>query len=332
MKIPGFFIVIAALFFLGVVAMSCGGDDDDDSSESSGPTDDDADDDMDDDLNDDNDDDVNDDIDDDAPPGPMSLRVMTWNILFDFPDAEYDSWPLRREPEAEVINFHGSDLFGMQEPWYWQVTDLQALCPDYDVARTPVNTDSTIFYRRDRFELIDQGNFWLSPHPERLSIGFGNFMPRFVIWVELYDNESRQQFFFFNTHFDNTNPFQENAAPLYLEKIEEIAGDAPMVTTGDFNSKPDREAYHILTEGIEPGGFALTNSFDLVEDFDIRLTPDDERQYDPSHRIDHIFIANGNWDCSYWVVDMTRYGDPLRDPSDHFAMIADIELDAPDGR
>ncbi len=324
--------LIFSVLILCAISAGCGDDDDDDSTSPEQADDDTAsDDDLDDDVNDDLDDDANDDSDDDTDtqPGPMNLRVMTFNILFDFPNAEYDAWALRREPEAEIINFHDCDLVGLQEPWYWQVTDLQALCPGYGVVRNDIDTDSTIFYREDRFELIDHGHFWLSPHPDRPSIGFGNFMPRFTIWAELYDFESGRKFFYFNTHFDNSSPFQENAAPMFLEKIVEIAGDETVVVTGDFNSKPEREAYHTLTEGVEPGGFALTNSFDLVEDFDIRNADGDEREYDPSHRIDHIFMANGDWDCSYWVVDMTRYGDPLRDPSDHFAMAADIELGAP---
>ena len=288
-------------------------------------TDDDDDTGIDDDDDDDDDDNDNDD-DDDSSPGPLALKVMTYNILFDFPNPDYDNWKIRKEHVAEIISFHDADLVGLQEPWPWQITDLHELCPGYASVAIDWNPDSAIFFNEERFELQEYDHFWLSPHPDRISIGFGNLMPRYVMWARLYDNESEKEFYFFNTHFDNTAPFQENAAPLFLDMIETITEAYPVVITGDFNSKPDREAYINLTEGNTPGGFALTNTFDLAPDFDVRLAPDDEREYDPSHRIDHIFIANGQWDCSSWIVDMMRYGDPLRDPSDHFAMAADIEL------
>ena len=300
---------------------------DDDSSTSSGQANDDDDDDDDDSTDDDNDSSDDDDDDDDStPPGPLALKVMTFNILFDFPNPEYDNWSIRKEHVAEIIKFHHADLVGLQEPWPWQMTDLHELCPGYGEISVSIDPDSAFLYKEDRFDLLDHGHFWLSPHPERPSIGFGNFMPRYATWAKLFDNESEKEFYFFNTHFDNTSPFQESAAPMFLDMIEEISDGYPVVVTGDFNSKPDTDAYAILTEGNSPGGFALTNTFDLAPDFDVRLAPGDNREYDPIHRIDHIFVALGDWDCSYWVVDMTRYGDPLQDPSDHFAMAADIAL------
>ena len=321
---PFLLILVMALFFM----LSCGnGDDDDNDADAADDDDDDNDDDdNDDDDNDDANDDDNDDDDDTAPPGPLALTVMTYNILFDFPNPEYDNWGIRKEQIAEIINFHAPDLVGLQEPLPWQTMALHDLCPGYAEVSIPLDPDAALFYKEDRFTLLDQGHFWLSPHPERPSIGFGNFMPRYVTWAALHDNESEQEFYFFNTHFDNTSPFQETAAPMFLDMVEEIIGSSPVVITGDFNSKPDTEAYAILTSGNSPGDFALTNSFDLAPDFDVRLAPGDEREYDPDHRIDHIFVASGDWDCSYWVVDMTRYGDPWRDPSDHLAMSADITL------
>ncbi len=330
MKAGRFFLIL--VLFLCVFVSACSSDDDDDDNDADDDDNNDAVDDDDDDDDDDNDDDNNDDDDDDddndtTPSGPLSLSVVTYNVLFDFPNPDYDSWRIRKEHVSDIINAHEPDLVGFQEPLVWQMTDLRELCPGYVEHSLDVHTDSALFFREDRFELLDKGHFWHSPWPNvPFSIGFGNFLPRNVLWVKLYDKQSGVEFFFFDTHFDNTAPFQENAAPQFLDLMEEIIAGSPVVVTGDFNSKPDREAYRILTEGNTPGGFALTNTFDLAPGYDVRLAPGDEREYDPDHRIDHIFVAEGDWDSSYWVVDMTRYGDPWRDPSDHFAMATDIEL------
>jgi len=331
---------LALCMLLVSFIFACGSDDDDDDDNDDIVDDDVVDDDAtpddddtvdDDDVTPDDDDSIDDDSvddDDDTPGGPLNLTVMTYNVLFAFPDPEYDSWRVRKTHVAEIINFHDADLVGMQEPFSWQVDDLLELCPGYVVHRLELHTDSALFYREDRFDVLDSGHFWHSPWPYvPFSIGFGNFFARNVLWVKLYDHQSGKEFYFFNTHFDNTSPFQENAAPQFLDLMEEIIGESPVVVTGDFNSKPDTEAYRILTEGNTVGGFALTNSFDLVDEFDVRLTPGDERVYDPDHRIDHIFFAQGDWDCTYWVVDMSRYGDPWRDPSDHLAMAADLVLE-----
>jgi hypothetical protein len=51
---------------------------------------------------------------------------------------------------------------------------------------------------------------------------------------------------------------------------------------------------------------------------------DPSPDYDTDRRIDHIFLAGGDFACEYWVVDITSYPPNDRYPSDHFAMAADI--------
>lgn len=256
--------------------------------------------------------------------GSLDLTVMTFNVMFDFPKEGFDAWSVRKETAAEIILRQDPDLIGFQEPLPWQVDSLHELLPGYADARLQLNTDSTIFFRESRFELVDEGSFWLSPTPDReFSIGFGNTFPRMVMWVRLHDRESGRDFFFVTTHFDNTSPFQENAAPLYLERTEPMAASLPIVHTGDYNSEPDTEAYGILTGGVP---YRLVNAFDLAGRYQVIQSPGDTRTYAPASRIDHVFLAGGDWTVSRWVVDMTTYGDPPKDPSDHFAITTDVHL------
>jgi endonuclease/exonuclease/phosphatase family metal-dependent hydrolase len=271
------------------------------------------------------DDQAPDDDDDASPGGPLALSAMSFNIAFSFPKSDLDAWDVRAPWEGETINYHHCDLVGLQEPLWWQVADLHHYSPGYDDWHI-WDPDATEFYLDGQFDLLDKGMFWLSPTPDWLFDGWGNVMPRLVVWTKLRDHASGREFFWANTHYDSTSPFQEKASPFLLTQVEELAGGLPIVVTGDFNSTPSDTAYRILTQGAEPGGFHLTDSYAIAAQRDVRQSDGDTRTWDPAQDIDHIFVANGAWTCSYWVVDMTQYGDPPRDPSDHFAIAANIEL------
>ena len=262
----------------------------------------------------------------DAARGPLALSVMTYNVMFDFPSAGFDPWSVRGLHEAEIINAHRCDLVGLQEPFPWQVNHLHGFCPGFADRHLRWYPDATAFYRADRFERVGGGHFWLSPSPGRMSRGFGNILPRLVVWLTLRDRFSGRAFFWADTHFDNTSPFQETAAPLFLAKVRELSGGLPVVVTGDFNSPPASKAYRILTGGAEPGGFRLTDAYDLAGAREVWNAPGDARPYDAAERIDHVFVAGGAWACGRWIADMTRYGTPPRDGSDHFAIVAELML------
>ena len=266
--------------------------------------------------------------DDPRAPADTRIDVVTFNVLFDFPDPEHDGWSLRGEHVAAILARADPDLIGLQEPLPHQVDQLHDLLPGYADARLELNTDSTLFYRETRFEKVDEGAFWLSPTPDApWSLGFGNGLPRNVVWARLLDRETGRDLHLVNTHFDNTSPFQERAAPLLLERIAPLADETPLVVTGDFNTKPSSVAYGILASG-DP--VRLQNAFDLAPTFEVREDtlglPSGERPYDPDLRIDHVWTGPRAWEVERWFVDTSRYGSPPRDPSDHFAIGATLRL------
>lgn len=264
----------------------------------------------------------------------VSVTVMTYNVLVDLPNPEYDPWVERRAHLSEIVRKHDPDLIGLQEPLSGQVRDLLQLCPGYQAItlEPPLDffTDAAILFRADRFEKVSQGSFWLSPTPDvplsgGLGTGFGNFLPRMVLWAGMRDSANQVEFYFVNTHFDNTNPSQERSSPLFIERLSPLAEEAPVIAAGDFNSKPGSVAYQTLTEGVGADGggpFRLTDSFGLAPDFSVTAREGDVTEYDPAHRIDHVFASGAEFFCPSWTVDMTTYGPERRYPSDHFAVIA----------
>jgi len=255
-----------------------------------------------------------------------SLRVTSYNVLLSVPIAGFDPWPVRRDAIVAALRRADPDLVGLQEPLPNQVADLLAGLPGYASARLPVNTDSTILYRERRFELLERGAFWLSPTPDRpWSRGFGNDLPRNALWVRLRDRHTGRELAFANTHFDNTSPFQEHAAPVFLERTASLADAGPLVVAGDFNSRPGSAAFALLTGGSP---YRLDDTFRLAEDVAVLRDESDTRPFDAEDRIDHVFVHGDGWRVERWSEDRARFGDPPRDASDHFPVTARLRLPA----
>lgn len=270
----------------------------------------------------------------DPVPLPDPMVVMTFNILCSFCDDTYDPWEDRIGYIADTIARHAPDLVGLQELFTAEeVQQLLDLSPDYTALFYSDDTsdyaDATIWWRTDRYELVDSGFYWLSPAPDLpFSVGFADGMqfPRLVAWAQLRELSTQAELLFVDTHFDNNSPSQELSAPLLLERTEDQAGALPIVVVGDFNSRPDTAAYATLTGGVD-GGFALTNSFDLAETWSVESNQDPVPAYEPSSRIDHVFVAGGEWTVPWWTVDTWVYGASGLHTSDHFAMATELQFE-----
>lgn len=269
---------------------------------------------------------------------PPPLTVMTFNVLCSFCNTrEFDPWEERLAYFGDIFARHDADLIGIQEltPLNREVAAIAALLPGYEsVYYAPATgsayPDATIFYRSERFALVDHGSYWLSPTPDvPLSIGFVRAqLPRLVYWARLRDLAAGgREIFFATTHFDNNRPSQDLSAPLLQERTAPFVADHPVIVVGDFNSRPPSTAYATLTTDASRG-FVFTNAFDLA---DWRLVTNQEPApaYDLDDRIDHIFLAGDDvgWEVDDWVVDLTVYGALDRYPSDHFPVVATVRYD-----
>jgi endonuclease/exonuclease/phosphatase family metal-dependent hydrolase len=277
---------------------------------------------------------------DPAGPGELQLTAMTFNVLCSVCNvAEYDPWEDRLGTFDDIFQRHDPDLIGLQELMFAsEVEELAALLPGFEPVYFaqdepgPIGLsdypDAAIFARRDRFELLDHGFYWLSPTPdEAWSTGFsdGAQLPRLVAWVLVLDVHEQRELVFTTTHFDNNPPSQDLSAPLLLQRTEPWTGDVPVIVTGDFNSQTYDPAYEVLVGAEDGAGFGLTDSFDVADRWSQVTNVVPEPPYDTEGRIDHVFVADGpedTWSCSSWAVDQTVYGDQDRYPSDHWPVVA----------
>lgn len=264
------------------------------------------------------------------------LTVMTYNVLCSFCNPrEYDPWAERLPYFGDIFRRYDADLIGLQEltPLNDEVADILEQVPGYGaVYYAPTGDgmlpypDALILYRTSRFNVLESGEYWLSPTPDTpLTTGFAPpQFPRLVVWARLFDREADREIFFANTHFDNNSPSQERSAPLLLGRTAPFADDLPVVVVGDFNSRPPSTAYRTLTGDLSTG-VTLADTFD-PDAWRMVTNKSPAPSYDTNDRIDHIFVAgDADWTVTDWVVDLSVYGAKGRYPSDHWPVVATIE-------
>ena len=272
-----------------------------------------------------------------ATPQKTTITVMTFNVLCSFCNSDYDPWDERLGYFSDILQRHAPDLAGLQELFTAdEVSRILELNPRYraiyfhdDQERMLIDyPDSTILYDRKRFKVLESGFYWLSETPdEPWSSGFaGGQIWRLVAWAHMEQRADGREFYLAATHVDNNSPNQERSAPIILERTAPWADSLPVLVVGDFNSRPDSEAYRILTTG-DGVGFSLTDTFDIAGEWKVVTNQEPVPDYDTASRIDHIFVAGqAEWRCKQWVVDMYVYGAGNKYPSDHFPITAELEF------
>jgi len=279
---------------------------------------------------------------------PLTLKVGSYNIRYDNKwDREADnSWDDRLPVIASIIEWEDVDVFGAQEVLVDQLADMDHALSgyaNYGIGRDDGKEEgeyAPVFYKKDKFKLLDSGTFWLSETPDKPSKGWDAALPRICSWVQLEEKESGQTLWFFNLHMDHVGiKAREESSKLVVEKIEEMTAGEPVFLTGDFNVDQKNEIYDIL-EGAE----GLKDSFNEAEHkmawngtfnaFDSELWTDS--------RIDHIFVSKDIKVTHYAVLLETyrtklseeeiKKGDfpeelssqpaKVRLPSDHFPIFA----------
>ncbi|HEY8504612.1 MAG TPA: endonuclease/exonuclease/phosphatase family protein [Gemmataceae bacterium] len=260
------------------------------------------------------------------------VRVMSFNIRYGTANDGENHWDRRKEFLVEVIKAFDPDLLGTQETLGFQRDYLAEKLPGYEafgVGRDDGKDRGemmALYFKKDRFEKLDGGHFWLSETPETPgSKSWDSSLPRMVTWVKLRDRKSPDAppVVFFNTHFDHRGPkARVESARLLRERVAKLGEGASVIVTGDFNSGEGSEPYRTLF------GPANGNPSPLVDTF---RTAHPERGptegtatgFRPSAtggaRIDWIG-ASRDWKVIEAGIDRTtREG---RVPSDHFPVTA----------
>lgn len=290
--------------------------------------------------------------------GAQEMLVGSYNIRYKnkSDSLKGNVWTKRCQVICDQVNFMNPLIFGTQEVLYGQLQDLKRGLDGYDyigIGRDDGERGGeheAVFYKKDQLTLLEDGNFWLSETPEKPGIGWDAACIRICTWGKFQINAKKKKdritFYFFNLHMDHVGIVaRREAAKLVVARIQEIAKDAPVILTGDFNVDQTNEIYNIFTDSR-----LLKDSY---EDARIRFAENGtfnafKTEYFTTSRIDHVFVspsttveAYGVFTNSYWTKNETSdvaekasdapqeiwfSNTTRRNPSDHYPVFVKIIL------
>ncbi len=263
-----------------------------------------------------------------------ALVVVSANLRTSSAPDGANAWPLRKAGALALLRGLSADVLGVQEALADQHDAVAAALPGY-VAVGGGRDDgrrkgefSSLFLRQSRFELLDSGQFWLSPTPEVPgSMGWDAAYPRICTWARVRDRRNGRELLVANTHFDHLGVLaREQSAKLIVARLHAVAAvrnpaaaAPPILLLGDFNSDEHSSAYQALLDaGLVDAYRAVHPQAGANE-----LTFHDFKGLVLGRRIDFIFSGT-----DLHAVDAAIVRTPIapgRFPSDHYFVSARLE-------
>ncbi|MBQ6583717.1 MAG: endonuclease/exonuclease/phosphatase family protein [Alistipes sp.] len=269
-------------------------------------------------------------------PATPIHRVMSANIritgLADDANTP-NEWDNRKEYMIDVIRSYKPDVVMMQEVIY----DSYAYCkkelkeyfafgfegPEMDPYTEGYHLigKNVIFLRKDRYELVSAGCYWLSDDPVIAgSISWNTNRARHANWVRVIDKKSGKQLRLIDIHLDHkSKEAKVNQAKLIVREAAQYQEDFPQIICADFNSrKSDEQVVQFTTNGWTDCYDALHNGVEYgrtAHAFKGKNHPK------PGARIDYILTKGAAKALSCQVLTDHR-GEVY--PSDHYFMLAEI--------
>lgn len=253
----------------------------------------------------------------------MNLKIVSFNILCGS-KPNGNSIPERAPRLKAAIDPYSPDIIGFQEcrpEWYPILEEMYG--DEYEIynryrAESELES-SPLLWKKDRFECLKTGYFWLSDTPEKESKGWDEIYDcyRMCVWAILEEKTSKKQFVFMNTHFGFGDTGQVKSVEL-IKNHKNAIGEYPGFIVGDFNASPLSPAYEALTK--------IFTDVNLATAKDLRGTFHNFGKEDPQDittHIDYCFIDEKCHPVSYQMITTTFDG---KYPSDHFGLVAEIEI------
>lgn len=271
-----------------------------------------------------------------APSQSTDVRIMTFNIRYGTANDGENHWEKRKDFLIETIKTFGPDLLGTQETLGFQRDYLAEKLKQYDVLG--VGRDDgreggemmALYFKRNRFEKLDGGHFWLSETPDQVgSKSWDTSLPRMVTWVKLRDRRlsGSRPIVFLNTHFDHRGrQARLESARLIRRRVIELASHGPIVVTGDFNTGEGSEPYLALFEPDTNNKSPLVDAYRIVHpkrETNEGTFSNFTAGTNDGPRIDWIAVSR-EWSVISSTVDRTQRDGRL--PSDHFPVTAVLRL------
>ena len=272
------------------------------------------------------------------------IRVMSFNIWDTGEPQPWEenpraAWSKRAPLIVQTIHRYNPTLIGFQEfsRHHWET--LRDQLPEYAVCIDSKGGEigNMIFYRPDRFDLLDSGVFWLTHTPAEATPDWGLDYPLSVHWGLFKELESGWPVLLMNTQYEdgwdpNQIQMREEGSRIFLEQIERITRttpDVPVILSGDFNCNVWDEPYRFFLEHgfvdtyrtAGHGDSLYTSSYHgYVGEAYSGLEWGDEQCW----RVDWILSRDGAQRLQTVASTIPHDGQPPIYPSDHWPVITDL--------
>jgi endonuclease/exonuclease/phosphatase family metal-dependent hydrolase len=256
----------------------------------------------------------------------QSLKLMTYNIRLDVESDGVNNWSNRKAFLTAQLHFYEPDIFGVQEAKPNQVLDIASALPAYNyvgIGRDGIELgeSSNIYYKKERFQLVETNTFWLSETPDVISKGWDAAFNRVCTYALLKDSKTKTTFWVFNTHLDHQGEVAKTKGiQLILSKIEALnTKKYPVFFMGDFNSTPaENRIISLKKEMLDTREISEEKPFGPIGTFN------GFKHNEPVNElIDYIFISkHSNFSVKKYAV--LSDAKDLKYPSDHLPVYIEL--------
>jgi len=266
---------------------------------------------------------------------PMSIKVMSFNLRFATAKDGENHWDKRRELLLDTIRRAQPDLLGTQETLALQRDYLAQNLDGYEalgIGRddgTERGEMTAILWKKERFEKLAAGHFWLSETPDKIgSKSWDSSLPRMATWIKLRDRRQPEArpILWINTHFDHIGKTARlESAKLLRQQLQTLGKDCTLTVTGDFNAAEDSEPYRTLFGEVAGQTSPLVDTYrKLHAERGMHEGTFNGFKHDATTgaRIDWIGVSS---DVKIKAAEIDHHQLNGRTPSDHFPVTAVLE-------
>ncbi|MBR6793056.1 MAG: endonuclease/exonuclease/phosphatase family protein [Clostridia bacterium] len=253
------------------------------------------------------------------------IKIIDYNIRYT--DDGENRMIADRAPRLEaLIRKYEPDVIGLQEAsrrWIDFLDDhlYDAYKMRY-LYRNERSIEATpILWKRDKFDLVKEGHFWLSDMPEMSTKSFGSYHHRICNFVLLRLKETGETFYYVNTHMSGGEA-SARSAELILKRMEEREAFSKygLLLNGDFNVTPESRCGKIFNES----GKVRDLNLDLGNNESSTVNGYNDPDYAYDRIIDYIYYTPAFMKpLTYQILNEEIMGGYI---SDHRGLYAEVEL------
>lgn len=251
----------------------------------------------------------------------MRIKIISFNIRC--VDDENGNSIQERAPRLFAVTApYDADVIGFQEfTPLWEASINQFFFDKYaffNQYRTDTGwiESAPILWKKEKFDCLKRGYFWLSDTPEIMSGGWDSYHHnRICLYVVLKDKKSGKTFVFMNTHLGFGEENQVKSVRLIHQYMEKLT-PYPIFITGDFNMTPSSCAYaEMLKRMADVNALTVNDRRSTYHGYN--------QQNDFDEHIDYCFIDRNLTPTTFKIIDELIEN---KFPSDHYGIFAELKI------